>query len=482
MSDLLSKELPDDWRWAQLVELCEKITDGTHHSPVNGPTGKYKYITAKNIKPWGLDLQNITYIDEATHREIYARCDVRKNDVLFIKDGATTGQVVVNPLDEEFSLLSSVGVFRTNEKLDPHYLRYALLSPYVKKELLGNMAGVAITRLTLKKLKAAYIPVAPVEQQKRIVAKIEELFSHIDAGIEALKKAKQLLKQYRQSVLKAAVTGELTKEWREANKGKLEPASQLLERILKERRQKCEKQQLEQFKAKGKMPKDNKWKEKYKEPIKPKLQAVGYPDTWIWVTWDQVGLSQNGRAFPSKEYCNSGFKLLRPGNLHVSGRVEWTEKNTKNMPISWADEFPNYIVEGNELVMNLTAQSLADEFLGRVCLTGENEKCLLNQRIARLMPILVDEKYLLYLFKSNLFRSFVDGLNTGSLIQHMYTTQLVEFEFPLPPVDEQLEIVKVIEQKLSAIEHIELTIDEQCDKSDVNKQSILASAFSGDLE
>ncbi|MCG7980323.1 MAG: hypothetical protein G8D89_07935 [gamma proteobacterium symbiont of Clathrolucina costata] len=163
MSDLSLKELPDRWDWAQLVDLCVKITDGTHHSPPNGPTGKYKYITAKNIKPWGLDLQNITYVDEATHREIYSRCDVKKNDVLFIKDGATTGQVIVNHLDEEFSLLSSVGVFRTNERLDPDYLRYALLSPDVKKALLANMAGVAITRLTLKKLKAAYIPIAPIE-------------------------------------------------------------------------------------------------------------------------------------------------------------------------------------------------------------------------------------------------------------------------------------------------------------------------------
>jgi len=118
-------------------------------------------------------------------------------------------------------------------------------------------------------LKEAYLPIPPPEQQKRIVAKIEELFSHIDAGIEALKKAQKLLKQYRQSVLKAAVTGELTKDWREANKGdaqgsanvaggrtpratKLEPASQLLERILKERRQKWEEQQLKQFQAKAK--------------------------------------------------------------------------------------------------------------------------------------------------------------------------------------------------------------------------------------
>ena len=89
----------------RLGDLCDKITDGTHHSPTNLPTGKYKYITAKNIKPWGLDLGDVTYVDEITHREIYARCDVRKHDILYIKDGATTGVAILNPLAVAFSLL-----------------------------------------------------------------------------------------------------------------------------------------------------------------------------------------------------------------------------------------------------------------------------------------------------------------------------------------------------------------------------------------
>lgn len=100
------------WKIVRLGDVCEKITDGTHHSPANGPVGDFMYVTAKNIKPWGLDLKNISYIDAKTHREIYARCDVRKNDILYIKDGATTGRAALNTLDEEFSLLSSVGVLR----------------------------------------------------------------------------------------------------------------------------------------------------------------------------------------------------------------------------------------------------------------------------------------------------------------------------------------------------------------------------------
>lgn len=130
---------------------------------------------------------------------------------------------------------------------------------------------------------------------------------------------------------------------------------------------------------------------------------------------------------------SEGVRLLRPGTLHVSGRVEWTIENTRCIPVRWATDFPDFIVGNGELVMNLTAQSLKDEFLGRICLTSSPERCLLNQRICRLIPISVPPWYLLWMFKSSMFRRFVDGLNTSSLIQHMFTSQLADFTLPLPP-------------------------------------------------
>ena len=110
------------------------------------------------------------------------------------------------------------------------------------------------------------------------------------------------------------------------------------------------------------------------------------------------------------------------------------------------------MVRGNELVMNLTAQSLKDEFLGRVCLSDESEECLLNQRIARLTPTLLSSRFCLWLFKSPVFRRFVDGLNTGSLIQHMFTSQVLDFRFPVPPMEEQNAIVNSVEQALKSKE------------------------------
>jgi hypothetical protein len=203
---------------------------------------------------------------------------------------------------------------------------------------------------------------------------------------------------------------------------------------------------------------------------------------WPRFEWREVGDAQNGRAFPSKDYSSEGIRLLRPGNLHASGALEWTTQNTRLLPPRYAQEFPTYVIGPAEIVMNLTAQSLRDEFLGRVCLTGEDERCLLNQRIARLIPIVdLQPKFLLYHLKSRRFRRFVDSLNTGSLIQHMFTRQLAEYAMPVPPLDEQIEAVRAVEQQLSILDSISQAMRLASSRADGLRRSILRSAFHGTL-
>ncbi len=100
--------------------------------------------------------------------------------------------------------------------------------------------------------------------------KIDELFSELDAGVASLQRARALLKKYRQAVLKAAVTGELTRDWRERHKGEIqESGAELLQRILKARRAAWEATELRKLRAKGQRPNDDRWKQKYKEPQPP---------------------------------------------------------------------------------------------------------------------------------------------------------------------------------------------------------------------
>lgn len=173
-------EPKEGWGEKTLKETCSVITDGTHHSPVNLATGKYKYITAKNIKPWGLDLSNITFVTEDVHKEIVSRCCPLKGDVLYIKDGATTGIAIVNPLDEEFSMLSSVALIRPKKDiLLSEFLCYALNSPLIYEQTRSQMDGAAITRVTLVKIKGFRIPIPSISEQQRIVERLDALSENI---------------------------------------------------------------------------------------------------------------------------------------------------------------------------------------------------------------------------------------------------------------------------------------------------------------
>lgn len=199
------------------------------------------------------------------------------------------------------------------------------------------------------------------------------------------------------------------------------------------------------------------------------------------VTWGEVGRTLSGRAFPSAKYCDQGVPLLRPGNLGKSGRVTWGAKATTYLPETFATDSPKYLLRGRHLLMNLTAQSLADDFLGRVCLSADDDRFLLNQRIAMLSSPSALDEYLFWVFRSASFRRFVAGLNTGSLIQHISTKQLESFRFRLPSLSDQLRIVNEIEAAVEPTDRLEVTVHAMPRRSDRLRRSILAAAFAGKL-
>lgn len=221
--------LPFNWVWVDLDTVCEKITDGTHHSPKSYPSGDYMYITAKNIKKQGILLDNVTYVSKEVHQEIYNRCDVKKGDVLYIKDGATTGIATVNQITEEFSLLSSVALLRPKRNvLAAKYLMYCLNSPSTKSRMLGMISGNAITRLTLKKIKQGIIPLPPFDEQEIIVSILEKVNS-VDEQLDYVTNLEDNINNLKQSILSKAFRGELG-----TNDPSEESAIELLKEVLQD--------------------------------------------------------------------------------------------------------------------------------------------------------------------------------------------------------------------------------------------------------
>jgi type I restriction enzyme S subunit len=444
--------LPDKWDVKPLGEACKTIKG---KKPKNsGPATTERTVPYINIKAFESG-QPVEFAAPGN----YPTCE--RDDVLIVWDGARaglSGRAVPGYIGSTLAKVYS-------DVADNRYLFYFLQSQYGR--INSRTKGVGIPHVDPTIFNNIPFPIAPPEQQKHIVAEIEKQFSRLNEAVANLKRVKANLKRYKAAVLKAAVEGRLVETEAEVARREgrnYETGTQLLQRILETRRS--------QWKGKG----------KYKEPAAPDTTDLPeLPEGWMWANWEQVGFSQNGRPFPSSDYCDKGVRLLRPGNLHESGALVWTAENTRHMPPQYAGKNPDLIVKGRELVMNLTAQSLKDEFLGRVCFTADGEHCLLNQRLARLIPIEVVPEFVLVVFKSKWFRRFIDGLNTGSLIQHMFTSQLATFAFPIPPIAEQHRIVAEVDRRLSLVRGVETQVDANFQRVERLRQSILLAAFSGTL-
>ncbi len=199
-------ELPDSWAWCRLGNICNKITDGTHHSPSNTVSGDFKYITAKDIKYDGVNLSKITYVSKINHNEIYSRCNPEYGDLLLIKDGATTGVSTLNNLHEPYSMLSSVALLKISSLLVEKYILQGIRSKYFYKTMRKGMSGVAITRITLKKINYFIIPLPPLAEQKAIVTKVEKLLGICDKLETQITTNQTHAAQLMQAVLKEAFT------------------------------------------------------------------------------------------------------------------------------------------------------------------------------------------------------------------------------------------------------------------------------------
>jgi len=212
---------------------------------------------------------------------------VRGGDVLLNITGASIGRVNQCPVALDGARVNQhVCIIRPVPELDSAFLRYLLSSPQQQDIIFQIETGVTRQALTKEMILNFEVPITPLNEQRRIVAKIEELFSDLDAGVAALERVRANLKRYRAAVLKAAVEGKLAEDWR-AKHPNTEPASVLLERILTERHRR--------------------WcRDRCQEPAKADATLLPMlPDKWCWVTMKQLlsepscnGISVKGSHSP----------------------------------------------------------------------------------------------------------------------------------------------------------------------------------------
>jgi len=172
-------QIPSNWQWARLEDLCEMITDGTHHTPNYVETG-VPFLSVKDLSSGFLDFSNTRFISPDEHDELKKRCCPELGDVLLTKVG-TTGIAVAVDTEQEFSLFVSVALLKTIKPcVNPDYLTKLINSPLIRKFSEEGTEGVGNKNLVLRKIKAFLTPIPPIAEQKRIVARVDQLMALCD--------------------------------------------------------------------------------------------------------------------------------------------------------------------------------------------------------------------------------------------------------------------------------------------------------------
>ena len=209
------RELPVGWCWSRLADICSRIVDGSHNPPKSSDTG-LPMLSARNIESRSINLDaeyRLISLDDFEYEN--RRTNVSVGDVLLTIVGSIGRTAEVTEGLLPFTLQRSVAVLKPTEGATSRYLTYALESPDFQQFLVENSKGTAQKGIYLKALGNASIPVAPMDEQRRIAAKLDTTLAAVEACRQRLDGVAAILMRFRQAVLAAATSGELTREWRE---------------------------------------------------------------------------------------------------------------------------------------------------------------------------------------------------------------------------------------------------------------------------
>ena len=473
-------ELPVGWTTVCLDDVYQLVrgitfpTADKHHEFVAGTVACLRTTNVQKTTEWS----DLWFVPEehVKHQEQY----VQEADVLISTANSyeLVGKVSwVGKPPMRATLGAFISLLRARHDVSPAFL-FAQMSSDQVQQAIRAMASTTtnISNVSGGKLKELKLALAPTAEQSRIVAKLEELLSDLDAGVAELKAAQAKLGQYRQSLLKAAVDGSLTAEWRRTHTPS-ETGAQLLERILVERRQRWEAKQLAKFQEQGKTP-PNGWQNHYSHPVRPDTTGLPeLPEGWVWATVEQLtDFVTSGSRGWAEYYSERGAVFIRSQNIN-------TDKLCLD-DVAFVDpprgsEGARTKVQQSDLLLTITGANV-----GKVALVDvELEEAYVSQHVALLRPIESSLSSFLhmYLIAKAGGRAQLDKAAYGAGKPGLNLSQVGSVSVPLPPPLEMavllLEMASGLdatEAQLAAVHTAQATVGAQ-------RKNILKAAFSGQL-
>lgn len=411
------KQLPKDWKWVKLGEVCHTTSGGTP----SRREAKYYNGTIPWVKSGELDKGVITDTEEKISEEAIKNSSAKvfpKGTLLIALYGATIGKLAFLGVDAATNQ-AICGIYQ-NEKIDSHFLYNYLF--YKKQKLVGQGIGGAQPNISQTILKDLDLPLPPKPTQLAIVSKIEELFSELDKGIEQLKTVQQQLKTYRQSVLKWAFEGKLTNE--DVKDGEL-------------------------------------------------------PEGWIKKTIGEVinfigsGITPKGGQ---SVYQDSGVLFLRSQNVYPN---ELYLEDVAYISDSIDEKMKRSRAYPNDVLLNITGASIGrcTYIPAKFPRANVNQHvCILRTSQESL-----NSKYFSSYLNSSKAQSIIMNMQSGATRQGLNYEQIRSISIPICSIEEQYKIVQEIESRLSVADKMEESITQSLQQAEALRQSILKQAFEGRL-
>ncbi|WP_102694004.1 restriction endonuclease subunit S [Rummeliibacillus pycnus] len=435
--DEIPFDIPTSWEWVRAAEVMD-VRDGTHDTPKYVKEG-IPLVTSKNLKNGNLIFEPIKYISTDDHIEISKRSKVDNGDILFAMIGSIGNPVVVKK-DREFSI-KNVGLFKAlpQNKLNMDFVFYYLT--LMEERLKREASGAVQSFVSLSKLRQLTVPLPPLEEQKRIVRKIQELMKKVEEYSilheEQQKLRKVFPSQLEKSILQYAVQGKLVSQ-----DVSNEPASELIQRIKEEKEQLIKDKVIKKDKAlpeitEGEIPFD-------------------IPDSWEWVRLGELVSKIGSGSTPlggKAAYVEKGIVFIRSQNVWNDGlKLD----NVAYIPEEINSKKAGSIVRPNDLLINITGASIgrcsivpSDFLIGNV----NQHVCIL-----RLIDIEIKE-YLHYCLMSPYIQQTIMDSQVGVSREGLSMAKLKMFLIPLPSLEEQKRIVEKVKELQFVKERLVKCID-----------------------
>jgi type I restriction enzyme S subunit len=469
----MSGELPPGWASTTIDAVSEAVSK---RGP-NPSRSTFLYIDLGAIDNKAKEISAPTEV-AVSAAPSRAKQIVKQGDIVFSNVRVYLENIALVPKELEGEVASTAFcVLRPKQGIDARYVyHYVTSAPFIRA-VSQLQRGNSPPSVQDGDVKAQLIPVAPENEQKRIVSKIDELFSRIDEGERALERVQKLVERYRQSVLKAAVTGELTREWREKHKGTMESGDALLARILTARRDAWEKAELAKMQAKGIKPKDDNWKKKYKEPLPPDTADLPeLPAGWCWMSLDQATVRVTDGTHQPPPFASSGIPFLTIQHLSP-GAVRWDDVTKCVTPETFAEHTKSMRPRRGDVLYSAVGS------YGMAVAVKVDFDFMFQRHIAHIRPVLelVMPDYLELVLNSPGTLAIAHEVARGVAQKTVTLGDLREFPIPMPSVSEQEQVLEIVAVEQARLSDVASAFSGSARASRALRQGALKLAFSGQL-